>query len=88
MSKTPTKTKKITPKTIETKTPVIKEKEPTVKSLGIVVPPKIVEVAKPSKNEQILEHCRKHPPFYPAPTNMQWGTEIYPWLHKLEELLE
>jgi len=46
------------------------------------------EAAVKTKAELIEEHWKKHPPFLPEPTMRYYGETLYPWLHRLEELLE
>lgn len=43
---------------------------------------------KPSKREQIDKLLANHPPFYADPTRLQYGTEMWPWLKQLADLLE
>lgn len=50
--------------------------------------PVVTGTTEPSTQTQIGTLLQEHPPFLPAPTMRYYGETLYPWLHKLETLLE
>jgi len=83
-------TENVIPTVIAIEEPILKTEPPLECPEGYVrnsVTGLCEEIGK-TKREQIDKLLANPCPFYPAPTRLQWSTEMWPWLKQLANLLE